>query len=133
MRGIADKEVIVRTLAMVLATLAVSAPAFASQITCTGSYMGYDVKAQTSYTNNAMAGQIAVLITEGSSVVSNLQLTATASDIRPGQYLKFAGQGDQGSGAIDATYDPSTRLYNGTLAAETGLGDATIDVNCSLQ
>lgn len=112
--------------------LAFSAPAaFAANIRCTGNYMMYGIEARTKSTNTSITAPIIVSLNGPFGSSNTLRLDAETSDVRVGQYIHIQAKSPQGNGALTATF-AGGNVYNGTLAASTGMGNIQINVSCTM-
>ena len=108
-----------------------SPAAFAAQIVCSGSYYGYDFTVNAKTSKGQVYGSIKLIVSQNGSVVKEETLATTGSDIRPGALLNFAGQSQDGSGVINASF--ANGQYSGNLDAQTSQGDFTMAVTCTME
>ena len=129
------EEPIVKSLMLVFAAvlLAGAGAAEAAQVTCSGSYFGYDFTVRSNVARNRLSGKINILVVNRSQGFRQSgTMTPTSSDIRPGKHLRFSGRGPDGAtGSVDATHSGGSS-YQGTLHASASAGSVNVPVACRL-
>lgn len=119
-----------KTLILTGALLLTGGLAHASAIHCEGSYFFYHFAADANTSGNQIVGNINVTVSGGTD--KQLSMAVTTSDVEEGQYIHAAAQSSDGSGQLTANYDSSAQSYSGTLNANTTMGNANVDVVCTM-
>ena len=120
-----------RFLALVFAS-SICTAANAAKINCDGDYAGYHVNIKASTQSHVVTGDIHIVITNGGKVVRQANLRADSSDVQIGKHIRANGHGKEGRGDINANYSARDGLDYGNLNVQTGMGDASIPMACSI-
>jgi hypothetical protein len=121
-----------KRLMIAMVFIAFGGVAQAGQVACVGEYMGYRFVVGASVAHKRIPGNISVSITNSSGYNKTGKMRVSSSNIRAGEYIQFAGRNAEGSGAVSATFDPSSRSYLGTLTAASSKGNVNVGVRCAL-
>lgn len=116
------------------ATVLSAVSAQASQVVCSGRYMGFvnfTVRANLNSSNTAVRGDITVEA-KGGGVNQSGRLSPTSSSIRAGNHIRFSGENADGHGNVDARFEASNGTYPGTLQARGSGRDVQVNVVCNL-
>lgn len=122
-----------RILALVSATLVLGSTSYANQVICDGTYVVYRFHAQAylNSTDTRVRGDVNVTVV-GAGQTRNVVLSVSSSDIRAGSYIRASGKSPQGSGSVDATYNPATELYHGILHGQDAERTYNVNVTCGI-
>lgn len=112
------------------ASLLIGSMSQAAKLHCEGTYFFYKITADTTTSGNQIASDIIVKVNGGSKYTGTMQ--ATSSDIQEGRYIRAIGEGADGSGKLNANFNARTKTYDGTLDAATSVGNANVDVTCTM-
>lgn len=106
----------------------------AVQIVCMGSYAGlykFRASGELNSTHTRIRGNIALQVIGGGQT-RNFTLIPTSSDIREGSYIRGTGRTTDGTGTgeLSANFDEGSGSYPGTLHAQDGERNVTVNVTC---
>ncbi|MBO9667478.1 MAG: hypothetical protein J7501_11785 [Bdellovibrio sp.] len=102
----------------------------AAQIHCEGSYYWYNFKADATTSGNQIVGNIDITVTGGAS--KKVSMPVATSDVQEGRYIRGTASNADASGRLEATFNPRSKTYNGTLYANTSEGNADVEVVCTM-
>ncbi|HEX7676220.1 MAG TPA: hypothetical protein VF412_18740 [Bdellovibrio sp.] len=112
------------------ASLLIGSMSYAAKLHCEGTYFFHKITADATVTGNQIVGDIVVKVNGGSTYTGVMH--ATASDVQEGRYIHATGEGKDGSGQLSADYNADSRTYDGELNASTSMGNANVDVSCTM-
>lgn len=118
--------------AFILGSILLSGAAQASQLTCTGSIMGYNLLLRAKMAGARFTSRANVVISKDTEVLKKLNMRVTSSRFVTGQSLHFTAQDANGKIILNTNY-AGRGIYSGNVDASGEQGNITIATNCTVR